>query len=99
MSTLKETIKTLAAGQKELKNQRKTVNLVGERTMSSFAAYCQHANTRVSLHTFYVAYAILRGKDPLKADQKYGEDPYFVKAVQKQVEKYAAEFEAVRAGE
>lgn len=62
MNTLKETIKELAAGQSALKNQKKTVNLQGVRTMPTYVATNTHKNNRETLRCLYMAYGLLRGK-------------------------------------
>lgn len=59
---LKADIKELAQGQINLKNQRKTVNLVGERTLPSWKANLGHGVNRHKLRHMYIIYGELRGK-------------------------------------
>lgn len=59
---LKSEIKELVLEQKFLKNQRKTVNLVGERKIGEFEATMKHISNREKLRLMYAAYGIIRGK-------------------------------------
>jgi hypothetical protein len=63
LSILKNQIKELVAEQKILRNQRKTVNLIGERKMEPWQAASIHNSNRIKLSGMYVAYGVLRGKD------------------------------------
>lgn len=63
VAELKSEIKELAGKQSSLKNQRKTVKLVGERTMEPWQATMEHRSNRAKLRAMYAAYAILRGKE------------------------------------
>lgn len=71
METLKQTIKTLAAAQSSLKNQRKTVKIIGERTMTARQAFFQHQANRERLRHMYIAYAELRGRDVADSLEEY----------------------------
>jgi len=59
---MKEDIKTKAEEQKFLKNQRKTVKLVGERVVPAKDAQYRHMVNREDLRIMYAAYGIARGK-------------------------------------
>jgi hypothetical protein len=59
---LKAEIKTLSEKQRFFKNQRKTVHLVGERTLPSYEATWKHKANRWDLRQMYIAYGIMRGK-------------------------------------
>lgn len=59
---LKNEIKKLVEVQKELKNQRKTVRLVGTRTMEPWQAEMKHHSNRHQLRLMYAAYGKMRGK-------------------------------------
>lgn len=59
---LKKDIKKLVQLQRELKNQRKTVNLVGERVYEPWEASYKHFANREKLRLMYTAYGVLRGK-------------------------------------
>jgi precorrin-6x reductase len=69
---LKSEIKKLAEEQKVLKNQRKTVHLVGERTMDPWKASVQHSANRIKLNEMYQAYGLMRGKTPEQIQGKEG---------------------------
>ena len=104
MSTLKELIKEKSALQIEYKNQRKTVNLVGERTVHPSDASVLHGYNRSDLFHMYLAYAMLRGQDPAKCVMSWNEEfynssygAYTKKKVDTIIEQHASEFEAVRA--
>jgi hypothetical protein len=62
METLKQTIKTLAAEQSSLKNQRKTVRFTGQRTLTPLEAYRKHQANRYELRHLYVAYNTIRSR-------------------------------------
>ena len=66
MNTIKNEIKKLSSEQVVLKNQRKTVNLVGERTMEPYDAYMKHQHNRVQLWKLHTAYQLLKGKEVFK---------------------------------
>ena len=68
VSKLKNDIKALAESQKELRNQRKTVNLEGTRKMEPWMAAMDHRSNRAKLRAMYTAYAILRGQSPSEID-------------------------------
>lgn len=59
---LKSDIKDLSVEQQSLKNQRKTVNRVGDKTMEPWQAQMKHQRNRYELRHMFVAYAILRNK-------------------------------------
>lgn len=61
---LKNDIKTLVVEQKENRRNRKTVHLIGERTIDANSASGRHGSLRFSLHYHYIAYAIVCGKTP-----------------------------------
>jgi hypothetical protein len=65
---LKNEIKKLVEVQKELKNQRKTVKLVGTRTMEPWQAAMKHHSNRHQLRLMYAAYAKMRGQMYCKAE-------------------------------
>lgn len=53
-------IKELATEQTDLKNQRRSVHIVGERTISADSAASQHAMNRHKLRHLYIAYYLFR---------------------------------------
>jgi hypothetical protein len=84
---LKSKIKDLAASQIVLKNQRKTVNLEGERTLTPSQAAYKHGQNREELRCLYMAYGILRGKQPEEMESN-PKTPINQKLVDKLVEQY-----------
>ena len=56
----KEDLKKEAQNQKELKNQRKTVNLKGERKVNPYTAAEEVINNRFFLDKMYVIYYIMK---------------------------------------
>jgi hypothetical protein len=82
-----EEIKSLSGQQGALKAQRKTVHLKVERSISAEdASYLARTNSNKLMHLF-IAYAQLRGKEPI-FPKKIEWD---VELVQKFVEKYQVE--------
>ena len=69
IAKFKNDIKVLAEGQKELRNQRKTVNISGERKMEPWRAAMDHMHNRATLRAMYSAYATLRGQSPAEIDK------------------------------
>lgn len=64
IQTMKEDIKVMASQQKIAKQNRKTVNFKGIRTMSPYEAAYSVIRSKHALSSMYIAYAQLRGKDP-----------------------------------
>lgn len=94
-NTLKTTIKTMSAEQSSCKEQRKTVYFQGERKLSASEATALHLHNRQKLRLLYVAYALLRDKDPIVAVGNYDpQNVWEVKAVEKYVKEYEAYFKA-----
>jgi hypothetical protein len=62
-SKIKEKIKVLSKEQRVLKNQRKTIHLIGERTMEPWQAYFRHQSNRSELRELYIAYGIIKGRN------------------------------------
>lgn len=73
---IKEDIKLMANIQKELKNQRKTVHLKGERTMEPWEATMTHQNNRNKLRVMYAAYGLIRGKSFSIIENKFPEEEH-----------------------
>ncbi len=98
MNTLKQLIKEKSERQRVLKNQRKTITLVGERTIDPQTATSSHAMNRVELKYLFISYAILRGKNPLDSVASYDpSDAWQKHYVDRNIEKYGAEFKTVSA--
>lgn len=67
---IKNEIKRLSEEQIFLKNQRKTIKLVGERKMDSYSAILKVQANKDLLRHLFEAYAIIRGKERLKCVHK-----------------------------
>jgi hypothetical protein len=95
ISKLKNDIKILSNEQIELKNQMKTVNLVGERTMEPERAQMKHWANRRKLTIMFTAYQIIRGKEVVKPktlDTNPGEWYFYTEqAIDKIVNEYTIE--------
>ena len=92
METLKQEIKKLVEEQKSLKNQRKTVNYQGIRTIEPWAAVMKHGSNREILRIMYAAYGVLRGKKYSEIENHYPEENHPLNAytlrIKKLVEQY-----------
>ena len=82
-STMNENIKNfrqeIAALEKEqrsAKDQRKTVNFHGERTMEPYEAYCTVQNNKFKLRCMYAAYGLMRGRKFAQIESKWDKDEY-----------------------
>lgn len=74
ITQLKEDIKNMVNDQKELKNQRRTERLKGERIMPRYEAAWKHENNRNALRLRYAAYGLMRGKTFSVTENKYPEE-------------------------
>lgn len=96
LNKFKAEIKVAAGYQTFLKNQRKTVKLIGNRKMSVSDAAWKHRSNRCKLAEMYVAYGVMRGKDldeQIKSHvSKKEENSWMIDSVRKQVEKYLEEY-------
>ena len=92
METLKNEIKKLVESQKSLKNQRKTVHLIGERTVPAWEATYRHLANRHKLRIMYAAYGTLKGKKYSEIENHYQEENHplneFTTQILQLVEKY-----------
>lgn len=95
METLKNEIKKLAEVQKELKNQRKTEHLVGDRTMEPWVASFKHFTNRHTLRLMYAAYGVMKGKSYSQIENHFDEETHPLKQYESKInsiiEKYAVE--------
>ena len=78
VSKFKADIKELAALQRSLKNQRKTVKIDAsqEVTMSPSEATWKHQANREKLRLMYAAYGLMRGKAFSQTENKYPEESH-----------------------
>lgn len=87
METLKQTIKTLAKEQLGLKNQRKSVKIVGERTLTPYEAWKKHQINRIDLRHLNIAYGLLRGQDILLIENN-PKEPFHQAVIDRVMDKY-----------
>jgi hypothetical protein len=94
MNTLKHDIAELAAQQPILRNQRKTIHLVGERTIEPSTASWKHAGNREQLRLLYATQQVLKGVPlaEIETSNKPNKipltNPWMKKQIDKLVEKY-----------
>ena len=74
VAEMKADIKIMAEEQKDLKNQRRTEKLVGDRKMSPSDATYKHQLNRENLRVMYAAYGLARGKSFNQIENHYPED-------------------------
>lgn len=87
ISKMKEDIKVKVENQKFLRNQRKTVNLVGERKMPPHVASYKHSQNGEDLRIMYASYGIARGKTFSQIENHYAEDNHPLISYQKNIDK------------
>jgi hypothetical protein len=86
-SKMKEDIKTKVEEQKFLKNQRKTVKIVGERVIPAKDATYKHQTNREDLRIMYAAYGIARGKSFSQIENHYSEEEHPLQKYQKSIDR------------
>ena len=90
---LKTEIMVKAGYQIFLKNQRKTVKLVGKREIPADEAVYKHRNNRLELRAMYMAYATLRGRDKIDSiDSRKFENDWDMNHFNKRVEELVKEY-------
>jgi len=87
VAKFKEDIKKMSENQRSLKNQRKTVKLVGERTMEPWQATYEHQSNRENLRLIYAAYGLMRGKSFSQTENKFPEEDHPLKEYQSKIDK------------
>jgi len=100
---LKNAINEIATTQKVLKQNRKTVNFIGERSIPAYEAAYKVQSNKYELRHMYLAYGILRGKDLKTIDSGVGKPfdvnkPLLLDYANKIAEKYPFEEEPVSEG-
>lgn len=73
---LRKEIAALEAEQRNAKEQRKTVNFHGERTMEPYEAYCAVLNNKDKLRVRYAAYGLLRGRKFSEIENHWDKEEY-----------------------
>jgi len=92
INALKSDIKKLSEEQKFLRNQRKTVNIKGERTMEPWVAAMKHRANREKLRIMFAAYGLMRGQSFSQIESKHSEEEHplknFLPSISKMIETY-----------
>lgn len=70
-----------------LKNQRKTVKLIGERIIPAKDATYKHQTNREDLRVMYAAYGIARGRSFSQIENHYPEDGHPLQKYQKTIDR------------
>ena len=89
---MKEDIKKVALEQKSLKNQKKSVHIVGERTMSTWDATLKHWSNRDWLRGMYAAYGVARGKKFSEIENMWEEENHPLNGYQYRIDKILDEY-------
>jgi len=84
---MKADIKMKAEEQKFLKNQMKTVHIVGERKMDAKDAWAKHHFNREDLRAMYAAYGIARGKSFSQIENHYPEENHPLMNLQRKIDR------------
>ena len=93
VQTLKSDIKVLVEKQKIYRNQRKTVNIVGDRTMEAWDACNQHYHNREKLRILYAVYGLLRGKSFSQVESNHSEENHPLNKHQYEIDKLMKVYE------
>ena len=94
MENLKQEIKKLAQEQISLKQQRKTVYLIGERTLPSWEASYRHFKNRHKLRIMYAAYGQMKGKTYSQIENHYSEDSHPLNEFKTEIESIIKKYES-----
>lgn len=89
---MKEDIKEMVSKQKTYKNQRRTVRLVGERTMTHWEAERNHSENRFNLRIMYAVYGLARGKSLSQIEFQHSEESHPLLAFQRNIEKITKKY-------
>ena len=92
---MKEDIKTKVEEQLFLKNQRKTVKILGERTIPAKDATYRHRMNREDLRIMYAAYGIARGHSFSQTENHYPEDGHPLQKYQKSIDRLLEKYKVL----
>lgn len=89
---LKNIIKESSLKVRNLKNQRKAVNIIGERTIDLYRAVLLVNKEKRDLRKYHIAYGLLRGRTYEQIEQKVRDEnkltKYDWKLINSLIEKY-----------
>lgn len=89
---MKADIKAKSEKQIMLKNQRKTVYIVGDRIIDAITANYTHYNNREDLRILYAAYGLARGKSFSQIENHYPELDHPLKTYQKSIDRVSEKY-------
>jgi hypothetical protein len=92
IAKMKADIKTKVEEQKFLKNQRKTVKLVGERKVEPSVATYRHQTNREDLRVMYAAYGVARGHSFSRIENHYPEENHPLQKYQKSIDRISEKY-------
>ena len=92
IAKMKADIKTKVEEQKFLKNQRKTVKLVGERKVEPSVATYRHQTNREDLRIMYAAYGVARGHSFSQIENHYPEENHPLQKYQKSIDRISEKY-------
>jgi len=92
---MKEDIKTKVEEQKFLKNQRKTIKIIGERVIPAKDATYKHQTNREDLRIMYAAYGIARGKSFSQIENHYPEENHPLQKYQKSIDRLLEKYKTL----
>ena len=95
IAKMKADIKNLVEEQKFLKNQRKTVKLVGKRKMPTWEATYKHQTNREDLRIMYAAYGLARGKSFSQTENHYPEENHPLNNYQRGIDRILKGYEVL----
>jgi hypothetical protein len=94
VQTLKSDIKVLVEKQKIYRNQRKTVYIVGDRTINPSEATELHRSNGEKLRIMYAVYGLLRGKSYSQVENNHPEEGHPLNKYQYDIDKLMKVYEA-----
>ena len=92
---MKEDIKTKVEEQKFLKNQRKTVKIVGERLIPAKDATYKHQTNREDLRIMYAAYGLARGHSFSQTESQHAEENHPLQKYQKSIDRLLEKYKVL----
>jgi hypothetical protein len=87
IAQMKADIKTKVEEQRFLKNQRKTVKIIGERKIPAKDATYKHMANREDLRAMYAAYGVARGHSFSQIENHYPEEGHPLQKYQKTIDR------------
>jgi hypothetical protein len=95
IAKMKADIKAKVEEQRFLKNQRKTVYIVGDRIIPANEAWYKHYTNREDLRILYAAYGLARGKCFSQIENHYSEAEHPLKKYQRSIDRITEKYEVL----